>query len=186
MKKFSIFAFGAGGKAICRASSAAPNGWWGGKQPAEQARQLQDGRKERRLCSILPVSVLEQEPAYEGWPHLETIVKIERTREIGDKATHETAYFLSDEEYPSARYYSMVARGHWGVENGLHWHLDVTFHEDDSRLRTGFGPRNLSTLRKLALNVLRRADDKLSLARRRKKCARNLGYLYTILNKNLK
>lgn len=139
------------------------------------------GRREVRTCKILPVSVLEGEAAYVPWPYLKTIVKIERIRDANGKCTKETAYFISDEEVKSARYYSMVARGHWGIENQLHWTLDVVFKEDSNRTRTGYGPQNLSTLRKLALSIIKGANDKRSMVQRRKKCMRNTDYLKSIL-----
>lgn len=73
-------------------------------------------------------------------------------------------------------------RSHWGIENNLHWHLDVTFKEDQSRMRTGNGVQNLSAIRKYALELLKGQGDKLSIKRRRKKCMLNLGYLAQILN----
>lgn len=142
------------------------------------------GRREVRICQALPVSVLEKEPAYEPWPFLKTIVRIERIRDVNGKCTKEEAFFISNEEYPKARYYAMLARGHWGIENKLHWVLDVTFKEDESRIRKNFGPQNMSTLRKLALGLVKQAKDKHSLVQRRKKCLRNMDYLCQILNKS--
>lgn len=141
------------------------------------------GRREVRICKILPVDVLEAEPAYHPWPHLKTIVKIERIRDVKGDCTREDAYFISDEDFPKARYYDMVARGHWGIENKLHHVLDVTFREDDSRVRKNFGPQNMSTLRKLALALIKQVDDKRSLIQRRRKCLRNTEYLCQVLNK---
>lgn len=55
-------------------------------------------------------------------------------------------YYISDEDYPKAAYYNMLARGHWTIENNLHWMLDVTFKEDASRARKGYAAENLSLL----------------------------------------
>jgi predicted transposase YbfD/YdcC len=63
----------------------------------------------------------------------------------------------------NALYYNYLVRGHWSIENHLHWHLDVTFLEDSCRARKGNAPENLATLRKLALQIIAEYDDKLSL-----------------------
>ena len=72
-------------------------------------------------------------------------------------------------------------RCHWHIENRLHWVLDVVFHEDLSRLRSGCGPQNMATVRHMALNLLRAANDKHSLKVRRKSAAWDTNYLEAIL-----
>ena len=69
-------------------------------------------------------------------------------------------------KFPSAAYYGALARGHWAVENGLHCHLDVTFREDDCRARKDNAAQNFSLLRKLALQVAKATNDRLSLRKR--------------------
>ena len=64
-----------------------------------------------------------------------------------------------------------AVRGHWGIENSLHWVLDVTLREDDSRLRTGYGAENFAVIRHIALNLLKREPSKNSLKRKRYKAA---------------
>ncbi len=64
-----------------------------------------------------------------------------------------------------------LVRGHWDIENHLHWHLDVTFREDDCHARKGNAPENLSILRKLALQIIKEQDDKLSIKKRKLKAA---------------
>lgn len=139
------------------------------------------GREEKRECSILPVKILEQEDTYEPWPGLKTIVRIVRHRTIKGVTSKETAYYISDEENLGARYFNEIARAHWGIENKLHWCLDVIFREDESRIRSGFAPQNMAILRKLALAIMRRGKDKRSLKMRRKKCLMNLDYLSELL-----
>jgi predicted transposase YbfD/YdcC len=63
----------------------------------------------------------------------------------------EIRYYISDENITDARYYNSLVRGHWSIENQLHWHLDVTFREDACRARIENAPENLSILRKFAL-----------------------------------
>ena len=72
-------------------------------------------------------------------------------------------------------------RGHWSIENQLHWHLDVTFEEDASRARSGNAALNLSILRKMALHRIKYDSSKLSLMKRRFKALMNLDYLDRLL-----
>ncbi|WP_394363743.1 ISAs1 family transposase [Capnocytophaga canimorsus] len=96
----------------------------------------------------------------------------------------ETRYYISSEEGLSADYFNELVRGHWGIENKLHWHLDVTFREDSCRARADrFSAENLSALRKLALQMIKNQKDKLSLKKRRLKAAYNTDYLKDIIQK---
>ena len=77
----------------------------------------------------------------------------------------------------------MLARGHWGIENQLHWHLDVTFKEDACRSRKGFSGQNLSMLRKLALQIAKATPDKrISIRKRLYRASLNSQYLLQLLN----
>ena len=93
----------------------------------------------------------------------------------------ETRYYISDEDGLSAAYFNELVRGHWGIENHLHWHLDVTFKEDACRARKGNAPENLSTLRKLALQIIYDQKDRLSLKKRRLKAAYDINYLKKLI-----
>lgn len=75
-----------------------------------------------------------------------------------------------------------AVRGHWAIENSLHWVLDVGFSEDQSRLRKGFGAKNMAVIRHFALNLVRSAKDKKSIKLRRKLAAWTPGYLELLLN----
>ena len=81
----------------------------------------------------------------------------------------------------SAPAFAKVVRAHWGVENGLHWVLDVVFDEDQCRLRTGFGPENMAIVRHMAMNLLRQAATRGSLKVRRKKAGWSPAYLAKVL-----
>lgn len=118
---------------------------------SDQTIDADHGRIETRHCSILPASEFLMEETLESWKGLHTIIRIESTREVKGKSTQETRYYISDEKELSAKYFNALARGHWEIENQLHWHLDVTFKEYQCRARTGYASRNLSVLRKLAL-----------------------------------
>jgi predicted transposase YbfD/YdcC len=96
------------------------------------------------------------------WPGLAAVAKIVRTREFPTKATTETAYYLLSAPL-SAEVVNNVVRSHWGVENRLHWCLDVVMNEDQARNRLDNGPHNLAILRHMALNVMRKDNAKVSL-----------------------
>ena len=97
-----------------------------------------------------------------AWPGLAAVGKVLRTRESGDKIATEAAYYLLSTAL-SAERFSEVARQHWGIENSLHWVLDVTMNEDQSRNRKDHGPENLAMLRRLALNLARLEPSKGSM-----------------------
>ncbi len=72
-------------------------------------------------------------------------------------------------------------RTHWGIENRLHWVLDVVFRDDLARLRTGHGPANMAVIKHMAINLLRRAEPTTSLKNRRKLAGWNPGYLDALI-----
>ena len=96
------------------------------------------------------------------WPGLAAIGKITRSRETAAKITNETAYYLLSAPLSAERFAAAV-RSHWGVENGLHWVLDVVMNEDQARNRLDNGPKNLAVLRHLALNLIRKETSKGSM-----------------------
>jgi predicted transposase YbfD/YdcC len=89
------------------------------------------------------------------WKDLASIGLVVRTRVANGGATEEVAYYVSSLP-PKVKTFAQAVRGHWGIENRLHWSLDVTFAEDDSRVRKDHGPANLGLLRRLALSILQR------------------------------
>ena len=88
------------------------------------------------------------------WAGLRSVGLVEAIREVGGKRTVERRYYLSSLPLGVATF-ARAVRGHWGIENKLHWVLDVWFREDQSRARTGHAAENLATLRRLALNLLK-------------------------------
>jgi len=139
------------------------------------------GRQEERKCSIIHVDSLPPDERPHGWEGLQTLVRIQSTRTINGEVQQETRYYLSSERLTNPCYYNMVARGHWGVENELHWHLDVTFKEDACRARKANAPMNLNILRKIALQRINLKPDKLSKKKRRYKASMNKEYLEELL-----
>jgi predicted transposase YbfD/YdcC len=93
------------------------------------------------------------------WEGLRSVGMVQAVREVDGKTTTERRYYLSSLSLDVATF-ARAVRGHWGVENKLHWVMDVCFREDQSRARTGYAAENLATLRRLALNLLRRERTK--------------------------
>jgi len=93
------------------------------------------------------------------WEGLKSVGMVEAIREIGDQRSVERRYYLSSLPL-DVEVFARAVRGHWGVENQLHWVLDVQMREDQSRARTGYAAENLATLRRLALNLLQRDQTK--------------------------
>ena len=125
---------------------------------------------------MLPAQEVLLEENIKQWKNIKTLIKIESERIIGEKKTIQTRYYISDKD-GNAAYFNRLVRERWGIDNGLHWHLDVTFNEDASRVRTENAPENLATLRKIALQIIEKQDDKLSLKKRRVKAVYDLNYL---------
>ena len=114
------------------------------------------------------------------WPGLKAIGKIERVREMPDKTTTETAYYLLSTVLTPERF-NAVVRQHWGVENSLHWRLDVVMNEDQDRTRLGHGPHNLAVLRHLVINAMQKEGSKGSLRGKFKRAGWDDGFLYRLL-----
>ncbi len=88
------------------------------------------------------------------WANLQTLVMVKRERRLGNKIETEVKYYISS-LVRGAQHMLDAVRGHWGIENQLHWVLDIAFREDESRLRKGNGAQNFAVLRHIALNLLK-------------------------------
>ena len=117
------------------------------------------------------------------WPKLAGIGMIERQREINGTVSIERAYYIGSQGITSAESFAQAARDHWGIENSLHWVLDITFREDDCRVRKDQAPHNFAALRKFALALLRQDTHypKRSLRSRRKTAERLPDYRASLL-----
>lgn len=114
------------------------------------------------------------------WPGLKCIGKITRTRETAAKTTVETAYYLLSAKLTAERF-NAVVRSHWGVENRLHWRLDVIMNEDQDRNRMDNSPYNLAILRHMAMNVMQKEGSKGSLRGKFKRAGWSDTYLRQLL-----
>ncbi|MDF9795473.1 putative transposase YbfD/YdcC [Catalinimonas alkaloidigena] len=139
------------------------------------------GRIEKRVCYVETQLALLDDLS--EWKHLKSIIMVEANREKGGKITYENRFYLSSLEV-TAKEFNKLIRNHWSIENHLHWKLDVVFREDMSRTKTGNAAENMTTARKLALQLLNQVQDKESVKNRRKTAGWDDNYLLNIL-KNL-
>jgi predicted transposase YbfD/YdcC len=142
------------------------------------------GRIERRTVSVVrEVDWLSGDRRFPGelrLPDVVCIVRVQACIQRGGKTHTETRYYISSASLDAERAGHAV-RGHWGIENRLHWVLDVTFDDDQSRLRKGFGAKNMAVVRHFALNLVRSAKDTKSIKLRRKLAAWTPAYLDRVL-----
>ena len=119
------------------------------------------------------------------WPELNTLVLVESIRQIGQTtpdAAAEHWYYIASHKQASATQLAESVRGHWGIENQLHWILDVSFDEDSSRVRKGHGAENFSRLRRIALNLLQRENSqKVGIKTKRLRAGWDHDYLLQLL-----
>lgn len=125
------------------------------------------GRVEERRYALLPLGKRTL-PFTEKWRKLAALGRVTRTVTVRGRTTVSECFYLSSVTDPDL--FARAVRGHWGVENGLHWQLDVVFREDQCPARDANAQKNLNTLRKLILNTLKRLGDAgLSLRRQRRR-----------------
>jgi predicted transposase YbfD/YdcC len=140
------------------------------------------GRREVRECwSTSDPDYLHYIGTLGEWHGLQSIAMVESQRQAGDQTTVKRRYFISSLK-SDAKLLLHAVRGHWGIENKVHWVLDVTFREDDCRIRKGNGAENFAVLRHIALNLLRReTSTKRSIKGKRMKAALDDQYLLKVL-----
>lgn len=118
------------------------------------------------------------------WPGLQSIVRVETVRELGihagAKVERETRFYIASST-ADAQTLGAEIRGHWGIENGLHWVMDMVFRDDECRIRTKNAPANFTTIKHMASNLLRRAPGKDSLRVKRKVAAWDDDFLQSLL-----
>ncbi len=137
-------------------------------------------RIEHRQVWAVPISHIPNCPSAAQWQGLAAVVMVKRRRELWNKTTTEVCFYITSLGAEAIRL-SGAIRSHWGIENSLHWVLDVTFGEDQSRIRNGHGPENIGLLRRLSLNLLKQEPAKQSLAKKRYRAAMDNDFVIQIL-----
>lgn len=136
------------------------------------------GRQERRVYELIvePTGVR----GMEEWPGLKVIGKCYSERTVHGKTSCEERYFIGSKRC-SARRYGQALRNHWRIENNLHWQMDVSFGEDDSRIQKRHSGENFALLRRLALGLLKRHPGKGSIKGKRYEAALDAAFLEEVL-----
>ncbi len=155
------------------------NGHEGVEYKTYETTQQEHGRDEIR--SYLIVTDLEKIRNRQEWAELKVVGMYTSTRILAGKRSDEAHYFIGS-RLAAAQVYGVALRNHWGIENNLHWQLDVTFGEDANRVQQRHGGQNLALLRRLALSLLKRHGSKASLACKRLAAALDPAFLEEILN----
>lgn len=138
-------------------------------------------RVESRKVWAVPVAKLGGLYKQEQWANLRTIVIVERVRHLWNKTTFEVQFYLSSLPV-DAQLNGHAIRKHWGIENQVHWSLDVTFNEDKCRIRSLNSPQNFALVRRMALNAVNKETTlQRSLRQKRKRAAMNNDYMMQIL-----
>lgn len=141
------------------------------------------GRLETRQCwTISQPDYIRYLDPQGRWAGLQTVVKVESHRRVGDEQTSEVRYYLTSLA-GDPKLLNQVIRTHWTIENQLHWGLDVAFREDDSRVRHGYAAENLAVVRHIALNLLKQEGSlKLGLQNKRLRAGWDNDYLLKVLS----
>jgi predicted transposase YbfD/YdcC len=136
------------------------------------------GRIESRAITVIHDTDWLQER--HAWPGLKSVIMVESTREMADKTERETRFYITSLVL-LANQIAPLVRDHWAVENSLHWVMDMVFRDDECRLRTDHAPANFTTLKHMALNLIRRARTKDSIRLRRKVAAWDDEFLVSLI-----
>ena len=136
------------------------------------------GRIETRTTTVIhDVGWLQDR---HNWPGLNGIVMVESRREIDGEIEQQTRFYITSPRLRAAQL-SLIVRSHWAIENNLHWVMDMIFRDDECRVRTDYAPANFTTIKHMALNLLRNAPGKDSLRLRRKVAAWDDHFLTSLI-----
>ncbi|MCP4493027.1 MAG: ISAs1 family transposase [Gammaproteobacteria bacterium] len=114
------------------------------------------------------------------WPGLSSIIMVEYTSEEGEKTRRETRFYISS-ICAEAEFMAAAIRQHWGVENGLHWVMDMIFRDDECRIRKDNAPANFATIKHMASNILRHSKGKRSMRSKRHEAAWDEDFLFDLI-----
>ena len=159
-------------------AAALENDFAGLSHDSYETKDKGHGREEARYYDVIyePEKLRNKE----AWAELSVIGMCLSERTVGEKTSQEVRYFIGSRK-ASARVYGKAMRNHWGIENGLHWVLDVTFREDDNRVRDRNAAENLAELRRVAVSLLKQHPSKQSIACKRLEAALDTDFLEEIL-----
>lgn len=137
------------------------------------------GRIETRNCKVFyRVDLIDEEKKWKG---LTSVIQIDSSRQINGQLSREKRYYISSLQ-AGANTFNHAVRMHWGIENSLHWVLDIAFREDECRKRKGNSAENFSVVRRFALNLLKRdTSTRLGVKNKRLKAAFNHQYLFKVI-----
>lgn len=144
----------------------------------ESQEKKKHGREEH--YTYYQFEVPKDFPGRQKWKKLQTLGVAIRYSKCGGKQTDEVRYYISSLPL-HVKLFAKTVRGHWAIENSLHWCLDVTFREDESRVRERILTDNMAWLKRFAISLLKQVPDKLSIAMRRRHCGWNENYLAQVL-----
>ena len=148
---------------------------------SETTLEIGHGRIEKRTCKV--ITDMDWISKADGWEKLQSIIKVETERtdkQSGEKVSEQRFYISS--LITSSKHLNEIIRSHWGIENKLHWSLDVTFKEDYSTKQAGNAAHNFSTITKIALNLLKQENSKKrSIKNKRLLCGWNEDFLANLL-----
>jgi predicted transposase YbfD/YdcC len=146
-------------------------------QPQETVEK-QHGRIETRRYWI--TDDVSRLTTRDSWHDLQSIGMVESERQIGTKTSQKTRYFITSRT-ADVRAFATRVRGHWQIENQLHWRLDVILAEDDAHIRVNHGPENMAVLRHMAINLLKHEPSPISIQSKRLQAACTNEYLEKVI-----
>jgi len=152
--------------------------------PHDSAQTVDSGHgriEVRKAWTITDPNLITALRTSEKWPQLDALVKIQAERRLQDKHSIESRYFIASFQGTAGELLG-DARIHWTIENSLHWVLDISFREDECRLRKGHGAHNFAILRHIALNLLKQDDRlKVGIKNKRLRAGWDQDYLLSVL-----